>query len=517
MKGSDVYVNGENYVDGDAKPPGGFIGQQLLATNGSIWEWSGTTWIATGVLGAGKSADQGFGVPSEFTKMTSTTLSENIAKGQLHKTKVFPRIGNEHVESSREIQGTITSTNIVGQIFKASKDNISALMITLESAAGVTIDNFDGYANDAALQSAWTASGALATLETTIFLSSPNSMSIPTTNLADEWEAAAAPTDYTDYTGVFGAYFSHGFAQQQIQVFIGDSSGTRTKSFTLVQDGPDVWCNCEVNEKAMTEDGAWTTDVTDITRIGYRVLLKRVGGTVFIDDLQSVPPPGEIEIKLWDMGADIPVTAVNSIDDGTQYTTLGIAETASIALILQGGKRLYHLDEFTAGMNKSIPTNELLNINNYYILELNWVDTDVSVYGPDTSFTTNYYTNGYAFNAPDEATAITAIGQYSDIMFAILSTQDIYMVSSAWRFNAEPNGDSEISVFVEDNNMIVSDTVVDREHSPEQEFTFDLNLRPMFVEDGAKVEYYYNDDFTDSVSKINAEITYLYVPPVVNG
>lgn len=458
---------------------------------------------------------QSNGVPASFTRITTSTFEQNISKGQLNKIGVSSRIGNEHVESSREIQGTVTNGNIVGQIFKASKDNISAILLTLESAAGIVVDDFESYANSAALQAVWSATGVLATLETTIVKTGAQAMSLPTTNVADEWERTATPADYTDYTGIFSGYFTHTFDQQQVSIFIGD--GTNTKSLTLVQDGAGIWSSFAINEKAMTEDGGGTTNVAAITIIGYRVIAKKTGGAVIIDDLTSVPSPGDIEIKLWDMGTTIPESATTSIDDGTQYQKIGDAEAASYTLSLEGGKRLYHIEEFFAGTEKSIPTNELLNINNYYILELKWVDTDVSVYGPDTAFLKNYYTNGYAFTTPDEATAIAAIGAYSDLMFGIMSTQDVYLVSASWRFDNPPNGGASISVFVEDNEMKVSDVVVDHEHSPEQEFTSDLSIRPQLLIDGGKLEYYFNDDYTDSVSKINVEMQYLYEPPITNG
>ena len=485
---------------------------------GDEYEWSGADWYQTKTGGIATTLGSGSGVPASFTKMTTNGLTETISKGSLHKLATFPRIGNEHVESSREIQGVVSSGNIVGQIFKASKDNISALILTLESAGGVAVDDFDSYANDAALQAVWAASGVLATLDLVNFQSSPQAMKLPTTNTSDTWETTAAPTDYTGYTGKFSAYFTHTFAQQQIAVYIEDNVGN-SKSFLLIQDGAGIWCDCEVAEGGMVEDpgnGA-DTDTANIVKIGYEVILKRTGGSVTIDDLLSVPPPGFLEVKLWDMGTTIPVSATTSINDGTQYEKIGAGEASSFVIDLQGGTRLYHFHEFTAGMNKSLPSHESLNIGNYYLIELKHIDTDVSVYGPDTSFSINYYTNGFAFTAPDEATAITATGEFSDIMFAIMSTQDIYMTRSSWRFDAAPNGDSSISVFLEDNDMKVTDAVVDHERSPEQEFASDLSNRPMFLEDGAKVEYYYSDDFTDSVSKITSEITFYYVPPVVNG
>lgn len=492
-------------------------GHQLIVKGHSfiVDQYTGGIWVSSQSGGSINASP--LGASDEYTNITSNTGKANISKGQLNKIAIQARIGNEHVESSREVQGTVVNGNIVGQIFKASKDNITALMLTLESAAGIVVDNFESYINDAALQAAWIESNALnkATLETTTVFSGTQAMSLPTIVDLDEWSTAAAPTDYTDYTGVFKAFFSNEFAQQQIAVFIGD--GVNTKSLILTQDSANTWCNCEVNENAMIEDQAGTTDVTAITEIGYRVILKRPGSSVIIDDLTSVPPPGDIEIKLWDMGTAVPASLTTSIDDGVQYSKIGAALEASYTLSLLGGIRLYHIEEFTCGSEKAIPTNELLNIDHYYIIELKWVDTDVNVYGVDPSFGINYYQNGYAFTAPDEATAITAIGEFNDLMFAILSTQDIFIIKAGWRFNAVPNGDSEISVFLEDNQMKVADVIVDREHSPEESFISDVSSRPQFLVDGGKLEYYYNDDYTDDVAVINVEMQFYYIPPIVNG
>ena len=65
--------------------------------------------------------------------------------------------------------------------------------------------------------------------------------------------------------------------------------------------------------------------------------------------------------------------------------------------------------------------------------------------------------------------------------------------------------------------MSITDTVVDHEIKPEQEFTDDLSLRPMFLGSGGKLEFYYNDDHTDAVSQVIGEVRFLYEPPTVNG
>ncbi len=460
-------------------------------------------------------------VPAEFTKLTSNTGASLIQKGNLNKIKFTPRVLNEHAESSREIQATVTSTNTVGQVFKASKNNISALMISLESAAGIALDNFESYANSGELQAVWVKSGTSeATLEESIVKTGDKAMSLPCGLLDGEWVDTITLTDYTDFTGSFDAYFTNTFAKVKVSVFIGD--GINTKSLQLTQPDRDLWTKFEVSEAAMSEDSGGTTNVAAITKIGFRVDEKDLGSVCIIDNLAATPPPGDVKLKLWDMGTTKPVIGVTSIDDGAQYTQMGAALAASYDLSLLGGFRVYHVHQFTAGINKSVPSNELLNIGHYYIFQIEYVDTDVNVYGPDTSFGTQYYNNGFAFTAPDESTAISATtapadSAYSDLMFGIFSAQDVYFTSVTWRFDAAPNGGSAIHVFLESTDMKITDVVVDHEVAPEQEFTTDISLRPMLLEDGGKLEFYYNDDHTDSVSKVIGEAKFLYEPPIVNG
>jgi len=45
----------------------------------------------------------------------------------------------------------------------------------------------------------------------------------------------------------------------------------------------------------------------------------------------------------------------------------------------------------------------------------------------------------------------------------------------------------------------------------------ELSLNPYYVEDGGKFEIYYEDDFTDSVFGLVANIQYKYEQPKVNG
>jgi hypothetical protein len=457
-----------------------------------------------------------FGVPSSYNRYMEITKKTPLVKGQLNKPYLRARVPNEGAESSREVQATVTATNIVGQIIKASKDNITGLALTLESAEAVLLDNFESYASSVELQAVWIASGAEATLDTVIYEGGAKSMKLPLGAVADSWEYTIASTDYTSYTGSFNIYQTNVAAVAK--VYIQDSLGNKKFSNIPVAVANE-WVQIEVQEAAMTEDpgnGA-DTDATDIVIIGFEVVTLRPGATLNIDNLQATPPPGSIELKLWDMGSTLPESGVTSIDDGTQYTTIN-QTSSSVIVPLIGGKRIYHLhEEFSVGAHKEEPSNQLLTPNNYYILELRYVDTDVSVYGPDTSFEINYYQSGYAFTAATEAAAISAIGTYSDLMFFIQSTQDIYVTQVEWRMDEKPNGDADIFVYMEDTDMNVVGVAVDHEDSPDQQETKDLSKRPVYLEDGGKVEFYYNDDYTDSASYMVAEVGYLFEQPTVNG
>jgi hypothetical protein len=458
------------------------------------------------------------GVPNTYTNLTSNGIEFLVSKGQLNKLRLRPQILNEHAESSREVQGTVNASTIVGQVFKASQDNINGLMLTLESAAGVTLDDFESYADSAALQLVWVKGGTNeALLETAIVESGSKSMNLPLGILNDDWVDTISSTDYTGTTFEFDYYQDVPFSLAKVAFFIGD--GANTKALQLPINATAQWIHFSIDETSMVEDGA-TTDVSAITKIGFRVDDRQPNADGYVDNLTATAAPGSISLKLWDMGTSIPVSATTSIDDGTQFTQLGdigfTAPAAAITLPLEGGKRLYVVKNFVAGVALEIPSNTVLTVGNYYLVTLNYVDTNVDVFGPDTSFLTDYYTSGYAFTAPNESTAITAVGPYSDLMFGILSTQDVYLTGFFQFIDAIPGNNSLVNIFVEDLNMAITDIITIGVRAA-QEIEADISIRPMPMEKGGKFELYYNDDATDSVSGIGLSMAYLYVPPTVNG
>ncbi len=459
------------------------------------------------------------GVPVEYTKQTASSDSFVIQKGQLNKLRLRPQILNEHVESSREVQSVVTSANIVGQIFKASQDNINGINLAMESAASVQVDDFESYADNAALQAAWVPSNRLNVLNTGIVYEGTQSMALPTDVVGDTWILSGSAQNLTGYTATMYVYFDEDANRQGLDLILGD--GSNTKSFSIVNSTKKTWLAVVVNEAAFTEDGGTPVDMAAVTQIGYKNTIDKNDKYIYIDDISHTPPPGSVCLRLFDMGSTLPVSGSSILSAGTQYTKIGDLgitgfQESSLNIDLQGGFRIYYINEFVAGTALEIPGNELLIPGNYYAITINYVDTEVSVYGTNTSYNTNYYTNGYAFTTPDESTAITQIGTYSDLMFAVFSTQDVYIVDVGQVADATPSVSSKTNFYIEDENMKRTDIFLASARGT-QNVSMDLGLKPTFMIKGSKLEQEYNDDFSDDVSNISLGFRYLFISPTVNG
>lgn len=460
-------------------------------------------------------------VPASFTKSTTLQKPFSVAKGALNRFRLRPEVFNEHVDSSREVQGIVDATTIVGQIFKASADNINSAYLTMSSAGGTPLDDFESYANSAALQAVWVASADLATISTVVVDTGLQSMALPSgAVVGNTWTRTITASDLTGFTGSLRLLSTDSYIDFKVSIALSD--GVNTKRYHLVIPSANSWYTLDINEGDMTEDDILNpTDVTAITSVIFRIEDKKPGASLYVDEMIQTAPAGSVELKLWDMGTTMPVSGTTALDDGTQYTTLNDltdqSPAASYIIDLVGGQRLYHLHHFAAGVAEEIPTNNLLNINHYYALTLHYVDTEVNMYGPNTSFLTKYYTNGYAFTAASTAGVMTAIGAYSDLMFTIFSTQDVFMYAMDARADELPNGNAEFHAAVEDKYMTTTDVIHTHGVYVPQQNSLDLTYCPVKIPKGGKFELDYGDDASDSVTKIALSMSYKYQPPTING
>ena len=229
----------QSFVD---LPPDGKTAQSVVLNNTDGGEIDETNPIPVSTQ---------FGIPTSFTKQTSSSVTKLIQKGQLNHYRQRPAILNEHVETARQAQSVVTSTNEVGQIFKASQDNINSITVSLESAQGQTFDDFESYADSAALQAAWIASDPtdLAKLELAIVPPSggDQSMLIPADgNVGNEWAKSFSSVDFSDYIGEFDFYSNKEYKDVKMRVFVEDSIGN-TNSTAIVNVAKNSWEHIEID------------------------------------------------------------------------------------------------------------------------------------------------------------------------------------------------------------------------------------------------------------------------------
>ena len=83
--------------------------------------------------------------------------------------------------------------------------------------------------------------------------------------------------------------------------------------------------------------------------------------------------------------------------------------------------------------------------------------------------------------------------------------------------DSTPGIESSISFFIEDKDMKVTDMLITGAVFAVPVSVLDRREIPIYMGKGSKFEEYYNDDFSDNVSKIALTMKYLYIPSVING
>jgi len=227
------------------------------------------------------------GVPGAYTKQTASGETFFIQKGQLNNVRLRPQVMNEQCESSRQIQAVVTATNTVNQVFKASQDNINGLNLTMESAAGTEFDDFESYANSAALQAVWVSTNAvLATLSTTRVHTGTNSMYLDlsdSTPIGTQWMRTFSTVDFTGFTGEFWMYSRKEYKDVKLKVVIEDGSANQSKADIITAD-KEQYFKHNFNIASLVG----TADVSDVVKIGFEVADTRNDGEIYIDDIARI-------------------------------------------------------------------------------------------------------------------------------------------------------------------------------------------------------------------------------------
>ena len=492
--------------------------------------------------------------PPTYNKMTQNSETFNIVKGDLNKLRIRPQIQNEYAESSREAMDSVDASTVVGQMFRVSQPNINGISMTLQSgAAFASMDSITAntgsseqkagtmeYSSDAEMQEEWIKSGAVEAVRSAF--TDNNSVTqdgnwaikVPMDVAGVEWRVTLTSTNLTGVTFSIKYASTKEWNKAKAYFFIGD--GTNTKSYPMTLAAKDLWQTFKFSEISMAvtgdDDTVTTPTMTAITKMGFRITDSDAGEFAYADSITYQAKPGSLNMELWDMGASLPASngTVNYTTAGTQYEEIGdrgiggvVVSTYNLSLI--GGKRKYHIDGFIAGTAPEKPDNTLLTTGNYYAIVLKYVDTDVVVYGPDTTIGFNYYTSGYGWKAETANNLIDIIpgaagaGAYSDLMFQIFSTQDVYIVNAHLLTDSAPGTDADVAIFSEGANMEIDDIIASVQTGGfgRTELPYDIRHCPSFLENGGKFEAYFNDDPTDAVTMAAFSMQYKFIPPTVYG
>jgi len=522
------------------------IGATIYLTDTNVWK------IINYDLSIGNYSEGGSDVNAEYSAQTQSSAVFPIIKGSLNHLRLRPKILNEHAESSREAMGTVTATTNVGQFFKTSQDNINGISIIVQSAATFasmdTITSGGGekkagtieYSGDAALQAEYIKSGSVEGVRSAFTDSSSETqdgsyaLEIPSSTATDSWTVTLTSTDLSGVTFNLKTAQTQPFSNAKVYFFIGD--GTNTKSFPLTATTANLWHNFSFEETDMvvetTDLTATTPTMTTITKMGFRIDDSHPSSFAYADSITYQAEGGTFDVELWDFGTTLPIGGGTEdyTSNGTQYTELGDkgitgVSVSAVNVQLHGGKRTYHLDDFVAGTALEIPTNTILTVGNYYAFVIAYVDTDVTIYGPNTTFAYDYYSNGYAWKAEvadnhiDRIAGASGAGAYSDLAFSIFSTQNIKIIGTYVTHDSAPGESARGTINAEDSNMSIVALPSVFEYGGFGRTTASLETtdRPILLEKGGKYELNYTDDASDSLTKTMFAMRYLFIPPTVNG
>jgi len=436
-----------------------------------------------------------FSIPDTFTKMTMTSANSYVTKGDVTKVVFLPAVLNEQSEDNSVVVDTVTSTNMVGQIFKASEGTISALVLTLENSKSsfkdvLTSVNVSDYVSNTGNY-------------TPTFDTNYSGMKLDLGYENEEWTKTLTATNMKNTSLNISLLVTEKYNKAHLDCFVEDSLGN--KAYVVIrQTYTDILETFRINTDSFLVDNS-SIDLKNITKIGFKVGKEYHDVNkefAYISSVELIDKPRHLGIELYDFGTTKPTTS--SLSSATQYSSLGLTGNKSlINLSLDTGKRFYVIEDLMVG----ISSQNYLTPGNYYGLVLKYIDSEVKVYGSDVAGTKSYI-NGYSFTCPDTATNINQLGN-SDLNFGIFSIKDVWIDKIEFRADSQPGNKASYYIYKESNGKI-DDLVSVISNAPEQYKDFDLQDRPIFLAAGDKIELYYSDGVTDIVERVGLDIRYYY-------
>lgn len=383
------------------------------------------------------------GVGAAFKKISYASETKNLQKGGSNKITIRPRVLTENVQDEQNLIDTLeTGVTDIGQVFRLTPGifDIDRLHVCLEAVAGAgggttVIDDFESYADTAALRAAWVpndTTNSPNTLETTIIQEGAKAMKCNLTNKQKSKNdnfifTFGSNQDWLTFEGIQFQLRQDGSATLEIR--IEDAAGNASKH-TITTGSTGVFEFQKLDFANFVPVAVTPADLSTIKKITYFVKSVSTVGAFYVDLIEIFLPSGggggfgTVDIELRDFGTD------------SSPTTLGTLLKTEV-LSLTSGKQIYEIPFSQSGLTP----------NNFYgIVITNTTDSDVKVFGKNG---TNLYTSGFAFNSTDD-TNISATGSGDDMCFSVFAVDKAIFNGIRFTGNAD-TGEGKVSVFINDN------------------------------------------------------------------
>jgi len=453
-------------------------------------------------------SENGLGAP--FKKISYASTLKQVQKGGKTKITIRPRVLIENmIDDTNNVQelgaGGITD---VGQVFRLTGGifDIDRVHLTLEAIAGgaiTAIDNFESYADTAALRAVWVSNDTTNTpntLETTIVQEGTKAMKVDMPNTGtkskgdDITKTFGANQDWSAFDGIQFQFRNDG--SSIIEIHIEDSSGDGSKqTITVSQEG--IYEFIKLNFSNFVPVGAIPADLSMVKKIKFVIKTPKVA-PFYLDIIEifSTQSFGNVDLELHDFGTD------------PTPTSLGMPLVTK-SFDLQSGKRTYEIEFKATGLTP----------NNFFGLVLtNPSVATVKVFGKNGS---DQYASGFAFDSSDNGASIASTGSGDDMFFLVFALDKAIFNGIRFTTNATP-GQGKISAFINDNASQKGRTSLFLGESMQNRKEADFPTKTQTgvgikINKNELVLIAFEDDASSLVTKLQATVYFTFIDRPLNG
>lgn len=337
----------------------------------------------------------------------------------------------------------------IGMVFKSSKlvsrlDRVVIGVAVEPAGAGLFDEDFESYADTAALRVAWVPSDVSNSpndLETGVVFEGTKSqrltIKVGGAGSSDTWTHTFSVEDWSDIADLrFALRLDQDAATNVLRFRIGD--GVNTASVVVPQSDADVWDEKAIPIESFVQDGGSPPSLAAITTIEIEVESNGTNGFAYVDLMDVVGAAGTITAELRAAAPDQQLPTAFGALLATDTVELPVSSDGRVAFDFGG---------------------VVVEPGQYLILALTAREkpgTIVKIRGT----LTDTYSNGQVWTSADDGASLTHVpGQ--DAAFATFYWVDGAVQMLSGRFDGDPGQEATLGAFIQDNdNVTIAHTQV---------------------------------------------------------